>query len=413
MYIEEILKEKIIERKEYINNILDYVWTPLIKVIVWMRRVGKSYIMKYIIQYLIKKWFLKKENILYINKEDIIWDYIDDYIKLNDVFTEFVKGKSWKIGVFLDEVQEISWWEKFVRSLLEKYKNNIEIFVTWSNSEVLSSDISTLIWWRYIEFHIYPLSFEEYSKFRKKRKNKELFFEYLKYWWLPGIFNLKFKDDVIFNYLKWIYNTILLKDIVRHFWVRNIDFFEKLYMYIFSNIWNIFSSKKISDYLRSQNIKISVDTILNYINYWLKSFVLFQIKWYSPETKKFFEIYDKYYAGDLWLRNSIVWFNLAKDINGLLENYVFLILKKKWYNIYLWRLKNWKEIDFVVEKQGVIKYFQVCYLLSSENVIEREFSNLENIRDNWEKFVVSLDDISFWIKNGIKHISILDIENIL
>jgi len=413
MFIDEILKEKIIERPFYLQRILNYLNSNVIKVITWMRRVWKSYILKNIIQKLVKESFIKPENIFYVNKEDIRWDFITDYKVLNQEFENFIWWKSGKIAVFLDEVQEIEWWEKFVRSLLTKYKTDVEIFITWSNSNILSSELSTYIAGRYVEIEVFSLSLKEYSKFARKKISKELFFEYLKYGWLPGIFYMKKEDEIIFSYLKWIYNTILVKDIVRHFWLRNIDFFENLYKYIFANIWNIFSAKKISDYLKSQKIKISPETILNYINFWIKSRVLFQLKSVAPDTKKFFEIYNKYYVWDLWLRNAIVWFSLARDIGRLLENYVFLEIKRKWYEIYLWRLKDKTEIDFVIEKNWIRKYIQVCYLLNSENTIEREFWSLEKIRDNWEKYVVSLDDINFWVRNGIRHINILDLEKIL
>jgi len=412
MFIDEILQEEIVERKIYLEKLYNYVNSPIIKVITGIRRVWKSYILKSLIQKLVKWNIIKSENIFYINKEDIRWDYIDNYIILNNEFEKFSKDKVWKIWIFLDEIQEIDWWEKFVRSLLLK-PQKYEIFITGSNSEILSSELSTFISGRYVEIQIFPLSLKEYSTFAKKTISKDLFFEYIKYGWLPGIFYMNKKDEIIFNYLKWVYNTILVKDIVKHFWLRNVDFFEKLYVYLLANIWNIFSAKKISDYLKTQKVKISPETILNYITYWKKSYILYELKAVLPQTKKYFEIYNKYYVQDLGLRNAIVWFDLSKNIWKLLENYVFLEIKRKWYDVYLWRLKDKTEIDFIIEKQWIRKYIQVCYSLNSEQVINREYGSLEKIKDSWEKYVVSLDDINFGIRNGIKHINIMDLENIL
>jgi hypothetical protein len=413
--ITEILNEKIIKRPFYNNWLKKYLNSNIIKVITWMRRVWKSYLLKYLIQDIIKDNYTSKNNIFYINKEDLEFDNIRDYSDLNNEFKSFLNkiDKKKKIFVWIDEIQEIKWWERFINSILSKYQTNIEIFITWSNSSMLSSELSTLITWRYIEFEVFPLSFKEYSIFSNKELSKELFIEYLKYWWLPWIFFMNQDDKIIFNYLNGIYSTILLKDIVSYFWLRNIDFFENLYKYIFSNVWNIFSAKSISDYLKSQKIKISPETVLNYLDYWLKVYLLDLVKATNPDTKKYFEIYNKYYVWDLWLRNSLVWYNFKRDIWKLLENYVFLELKRYWYSIKIWRLSSWKEIDFIAEKNWITKYFQVCYLLGGEDTITREYSALEEIKDNWEKYVVSFDDIDFWVSEWIRHINVMNVNEVL
>ena len=412
--ITEILNQEIIKRPFYLEILNKYLDSNVIKVITWMRRVWKSFILKSLIKELYKSKKIIKENFFYINKEDLEFDHINDYKDLNNEFKKFLKNtKTWKIFVAVDEIQEIQYWEKFINSILSKYQNNIEIFITWSNSNLLSSELSTLLTWRYIECEIFPLNIEECAIFSKKEINEELFFEYIKYGWLPGRFFMKNEEIVIFNYLKWIYSTIILKDIVRHFWLRNISFFENLYKYVFSNIWHIFSAKNISDYLKSQKIKLSTETVLNYLDHWLKTYLLNLVKSEDPITKKYFAIYNKYYVWDLWLRNAISWFNLSKDIWNLLENYVYLELKRMWYSIKIWRLKWKKEIDFVAEKWWVTKYFQVCYLLSWEEVIKREFWNLEKIPNSWEKYVISMDKIDFWVINWIKHINILNLLDVI
>lgn len=419
--IDEILKEKIINRQFYLDQIENFLDSNLIKVIVWQRRVGKSYILKLLIQKLVKQ--IPKSNFFYINKEDLTWDYLQDYKDLYDEFKKFLKqvDEKFKIFVWIDEIQTIDGWEKFVTHLQTKYKN-IEIFITWSNSDLLSWDLATRLTWRYVEIQVYPLDLEEFSIFKRKKVSKWLFLDYLKYWWLPGIFEVKYNDKAIYDYLRWVYNTILLKDITGYYNVKNIDFMESLYKFVFSNIWHIFSAKSISDYLKSQKIRIWVDTILTYLQYGIKAFLIHLVKSEDPRTKKYFEIYNKYYVWDLGLRNAIVGVNFAKDISGLLENYVFLILKKYWYDVKIWRLKVYDksikdyknvEIDFVAEKDWKIKYFQVATSVIDEHTRERELFSLKVLKDNWEKYIIHFDGIDYGEIDGIKFVNILDIKKIL
>jgi len=414
MYIQKILKEKINNRQFYLEKIEKYLGSPLIKVLTWQRRVWKSSILKLLIQKLYREKLIPLKNFFYINKELPTFDNIKTYKDLEAEFKKFLQNTvDWKIFVWIDEIQEIENWEKFVNWLLAEYQENIEIFITGSNSFLLSWDLATYITWRYVEFHIFPLSFYEFCEFKKQSKTKQNFIEYLKYWGLPAIFKMTFEEEVIFWYLLGVYNTIVLKDIVQYHKIKNIAFFKDLYKYVLSNIWNIISWKAIKDYLKSQNISIWNETVLNFLQYAQDAYVLYKVYSVNPDTKKYFEIYNKYYAGDLWLRNALVGFDLVKDIGKLIENYVYLQLKRKWYSIKIWRLKSWKEIDFIAEKNGIVKYFQVCYLLNGESTIKREYSPLEMIRDNWEKYVVSFDEINFWIHNWIKHINVVDLEDII
>lgn len=412
--IQEILKEEIIERNFYISNIIKYLNSPIVKVLIWQRRVWKSSILKSIIKYLYNLKIIKKENFFYINKELPIYDHIRNYDDLKDEFQKFLKTtSSWKIFIWIDEIQDIIWWEKFINGYLATYSENVEIFITWSNSFLLSSELSTYITWRYIDFYIYPLSFKEFCEFKNDAENKQNFLEYLKYWGLPAIFKMHYSDEVIFSYLNSVYSTIVLKDIIRHNSIKNINFFKDLYKYTLSNIWNIISGKKIKDYLKSQNIRIWNDTVLNFLHYWENTFFLNKVYSVNPDTKKYFEIYNKYYAWDLWLRNSLVWFDLKRDIWKLLENYVFLELKRNWYDLKIWRLSSGREVDFIATKNWITKYFQVSYLLWSKETMDREYLALEELKDNWEKYVVSMDDIDFWVSMGIRHINIMNLVNVL
>ncbi len=410
-----ILNSEIIERKFYIKKIEKFLDSDLIKVLVWQRRVWKSFILRSIIKKLYNEKKILEKNIFYINKEYSQFDHIEKYEDLKKEFENFLLSadQNKKIFIWIDEAQEIKWWEKFVNSKQVEFAGKIEIFVTGSNSNMLSWDLATLLSGRYIEFEIFPLSFEEFCIFKNVKQNKQEFFEYMKYWGLPWIFNLKYDEEIIFSYLKSVYDTIVLKDIISHYNIKNIDFFHKLYKYIFANISFIFSAKSITNYLKNQDIKITVDSVLNFLSYWENTYILNKVSSYNPDNKKFFKIYNKYYTWDLGLRNALVWFNLTNWFWKLLENYVFLVLKRYWYEVKIWRLKWDKEIDFIATKAWITKYFQVAYLLFSEETIEREFSSLEQVHDSWEKYVLSLDDINFWVKNWIKHYNIMDLEKIL
>jgi len=410
--IDKILQENLIIREFYFDHLIKYFWSPLIKVLTGMRRVGKSSILKTFICYAVEKQWFPRENIFYINKELFTYRQIQNSEDLYQAFKTFLQKRNpeKRFMVAIDEVQDIQEWERFINSCLAEYQGEVEIIITGSNAKLLSSDLTTYLSGRYIEFEIFPLSFQEYLQFSKQAPTKELFWKYLKFWWLPGIFALPDDEKIIFEYLTSVYNTILLKDVVKHFKVRNIGFVEDLYRYLLGNIGHLITAKNISNYLKSQRITISTEIILNYLNYSTKVFLFSQVKSENPMTKKFFEIYNKYYCHDLWMRNAIVWYDGVRDIGNLLENYVFLQLKRNGYQVLIGRLSSEKEIDFIAIKQGIIKYFQVTYLLNSEETIMREFSALEQIQDNWEKYVVSFDDINLWIHNGIQHINIMDIE---
>ncbi len=419
--IKNLLEEKIIERPFYLKQIENFLDTKIVKVLVWQRRVWKSYILKLLIQKLSKH--IPLNNFFYINKEDLAWDNIKTYQDLQTEFEKFLKqiDKNKKIFVWIDEIQEIQEWEKFITHLQTKY-TNIEIFITWSNSDLLSGDLATKLTWRYIEIEIFSLDLEEFSIFKFEKISKQLFLDYLKYGWLPGIFEVKYNDKAIFDYLKWVYNTIVLKDIVKYYNVKNIDFMDSLYKFIFSNIWNIFSAKTISDYLKSQKIKISVDSILLYLQYATKAFLINLVKSQDPKTKKYFEIYNKYYTWDLGLRNAIVGVNLASDIWWLLENYVYSSFKRNWYDVKIGRLKVYDketkkykniEIDFITEKDWKTKYIQVATSILDEKTRARELKSLQAVKDNWEKYIVHFDDIDYGEVEWIKFVNVLSLKSII
>ncbi len=394
----------LIPRNIYLEKIKKYLNKPVIKVLIGMRRVGKSSIMKLLIKDLIDN-NVPETNIIYINKESLLFEDIADYKSLYKYVNEKFKNIKGKKYLFVDEVQEIVNWEKAVISFFSE--NLCDIIISGSNSNLLSSELATFLTGRYVEIVIYPLTFREFLTFRNNPSNIEDEFRfYLKYGGLPGIHQLLFEEEIIYNYLNSILNTILYRDIIVKYQIRQVALFDKIVKYLFDNIGNVTSAKKIADYFKSQKIKISVDTVLNYIKFISSSLMVHKVPKYNIKGKKIFEFYEKIFINDIGLRNGLIGYR-GRDINYLLENIIFLELLVSGYKVYVGKL-NGLEIDFVAQKQNKTKYIQVAYILESETTIKREFGNLEKIKDNYEKIVISLDKFFPEDINGIKHVYLID-----
>ena len=391
------MNKSFIKRDDYMNQIIPYIWKNLIKVFIWQRRVWKSYLLYQVIDYLENNW-VKKEEIIYINKENLKWDYIKNY---NDLY-EKVKDFNY---IFIDEIQDIELWEKAIRSLQSEWWK--DIYITGSNSNLLSWELSSFLSWRYISFNIYPLNYKEFLIFHNLKKSEESFYKYIEFGWLPYLKNLELKTEIINSYLSDVVDTIILKDIISRFNVRNIDFFKKLLIYLSREIWSIFSAKNISDYLISQKTKISTNVVLNYLSYSKQALFLNEISRYDIKWKKIFELRQKYFFTDIWLRNAILWWFDSLYMWGVLENVVYINLVSKWWNVKIWEIYK-KEVDFIAEKNGKIIYIQVSYILESQSTIDREFWVFELIKDNWPKYVVTLDRKAGGFINGIEHKNIID-----
>lgn len=394
------------KREIYMKKIRPFIDKNLIKVLVWQRRVGKSYILFQIIDELEKQYNILPEQILYINKELNQFDFINDYSDLLVYIKNQKKIKKWKkIYVFIDEIQDIENFEKALRDLQALW--NYDIYISGSNAMMLSSEIATYLTWRYIQFEIYPLTYKEFIDFHTLKKSKDSFLLYMKFWWLPYLKNLELQEDIVYDYIKNIYNTILLKDIVKRYNIRNIDFLEKLVMFLSDNIWSLFTANNISKYLKSQKIDIWTNVILEYITYLSNVYVLNKVRRQDIVWKKIFEINDKYYFSDIWLRNILIGWYRQVDIWKIIENIVFLHFRAHGYTIHIWKYRN-TEIDFVVEKMGDIKYIQVSYLIQDEKTRQREFDNLLSIKNNYEKIVLSMDDFIEWPYKWIKHYNLIE-----
>ncbi len=393
------------KRNLYIKKILPFIDKPVVKVITGMRRTGKSCFLKLIIDELLESK-VNIKNIAYINKESLDYDFIRDYKDLNRYVKDAFAGVKGNKYLFVDEVQEIERWEKAVSSFFSN--GDMDIFITGSNAHLLSSEIATLLSGRYIEIPVYSLSFEEFLQFRgdKTTGKAEEFSVYLWAGGFPAIHHFDFNREVVYQYIASIYNTILLKDIIKRNNVRNVTLLENITHYIFNNIGSIFTAKKVSDYLKSQRLKVGVETVQNYISYLTSTFAVFKVPRFDIRGKRLLEIHEKYYLGDVSLRHALLGYREG-DISGVLENIVFLELKRRGYQVYIGKLDN-REIDFIAEKESRRIYIQVAYLLESMQTVEREFSVLKAINDNYPKYVVSMDVIWGMDADGIQRINLVD-----
>jgi len=393
--------KKYIKRDIYFKRLLQFIGKNLIKVITGQRRVGKSYFLFQIMDELIKRGIKKKE-ILYINKELFDFDFIKDYKDLLGFIKQEEKKGAVK-AIFIDEIQDIIDFEKALRHL--QAKGDYDIYCTGSNANMLSGEIATYLSGRYVEIEIFSLSYPEFIKFHKLPDDQETLMKYIKYGGLPYLINLPLDDDAVYDYLKNIYNTIILKDVIARFNVRNIAFLEKLVEFLADSTGSLVSAKKISDFLISQKIKISPNIVLNYLSCLSAAYLIFRVPRMEVKGRRIFEINEKHYFEDLGLRHSVIKYKQV-DISKILENLVYMHLRVSGYKVFVGQI-NGKEIDFVAEKNGKTIYIQVAYLIIDEKTKEREFGNLLTIKDNYEKIVVSMDEgIGDGDYKGIRHIHV-------
>ena len=395
---------KTIKKREiYINKIKPFINKDIIKVLIWQRRVWKSYILLQLIEELKLNYKVSEKDIIYINMELNEFDNIHDY---NDLL-KYIKDKSdWKekTYVFIDEIQDITEFEKALRDLQALWI--YDIYISWSNAKLLSSEIATYLTWRYIQFEVYPLNYKEFLDFHDLTAWKDSFLSYMKVWGLPYLIQLWTDENITMEYVKSIFNTILFKDIVQRYQIRNTSFLENLIKYMADNVWNLTTPNNITKYLKSQKIEIWINSVNEYIKYLCSVFLINKVQRQEVIWKKIFEINDKYYFSDIWIRNMLVWGYKTQDIWKILENIIFLHFKILWYQIFVWKNED-KEIDFIVEKNWDKKYVQVAYLLDKETQ-KREFENLLAIPDNYEKIVLTLDEFAGWDWNGIKCYNIIN-----
>lgn len=373
----------------------------VVKVLIGHRRVGKSYILFQLIE------FIKREeplaNVIYINKEDIEYSEIKDFRDLN----QYIISKSCKEKmnyIFIDEIQEIADFRIAIRSLA--LDENNDIYITGSNSNLFSSDLANEFGGRYVEFVIYSLSYLEFINFHKLQNDDSSLELYTHYGGLPYLMHLPLKEDVVMEYINGIYSTIVLRDVVQRKGIRNTIFLEQLIRFLAGNVGNLFSSKKISDFLKNQKVEISPNQVSEYANSLSEAFVVHRLGRYDIIGKRHFERGEKYYFENLGIKNAVAGYK-RQDRAGRLENLVCNHLLYCGYDVKVGSFDN-EEIDFVCTKSGETIYVQVAIELTREDTISREFGNLLKIKDNYPKIVVSGEKSFENSYEGIEHIYIRD-----
>jgi len=402
------MAHEIVKRETYLRKIRPFIGKPLIKVITGVRRCGKSFMFMQIIDELIENG-VEKDKIIRINMDDIgnlaLCKAVSLYNHISDLTDD---GKSYYL--FLDEIQNVSEWERTVNSLLQK--GNIDIYISGSNSKLLSSELATFIAGRYISIEIQTLSFSEFVEFKKRftsyeGNGKDLLKEYIRKGGFPlasiGDFSIDASDKIVSD----IYESIFLRDTVSRNKIRNSQQLELLLRFMFDNIGNPFSANTISREFEKSGSKLAVNTVLKYLDYLERAYLLRKVSRYDIRGKRIIGSEDKYYVSDVSLIYALLG-SKSGMISGIEENIVYLELLRRDYSVAVGRTHDGKEIDFVAEKNGMKMYVQVTHTISSQDTADREFRALEGIKDNYPKYVVVAEDRWLSDRNGIHQIGMTE-----
>ena len=384
------------KRKGYIDRIKPFMQKSVAKVLTGQRRVGKSFLLYQLIEEILAEE--PDANIIYINLEDFAFSFLQTAEDLHSYIISHSKEKA-KNYIFIDEIQDIPGFEKIIRSLLLNEDN--DIYITGSNAKMLSGELATYLSGRYIEFKIYSLSYSEFLEFHGLTESETSYELYSRYGGLPYLLNLPLEDETVNEYLKSVYSTIVFRDVVSRYKLRNTLFLEKLIQFLSENIGNFFSAKNISDYLKSQHTTISVNQIQSYTEYLNNAFLIHRVERYDLIGKRVFEIGEKYYFENMGIRNIVIGYRIT-DKAKILENLVYNHLLYKGYDIKVGYYGD-KEIDFIGEKNGEKLYIQVALKIDSDKTAEREFGNLLKIQDNYPKIVITEDTFNGNSYEGIRH----------
>ena len=397
-----------LKRDEYIKQIVPFIDKDVIKVLTGIRRSGKSVMLKLLMEEL-KNRGINENQFIYINFENLKYRNLKNYERLYDFILNKVDDKYKSYYIFLDEIQEVEEWERCVNSLRVDEDFNFDIYITGSNAKLLSGELSTYLAGRYIEFVVYPFSFKEFFEIMKEKNKeidlKEAFQDYVKFGGMPFLHNLDYNFEASMQYLQDLYASIILKDITQRNNIRDTDLLERIINYVVMNIGNTFSATSISKFFKSENRKVATETILNYIKACEEAFLVYKVARNDLLGKKILNVNEKYYIADHGIREAIME-NNQKNINQILENIVYFEMLRRGYNVKIGKVDN-LEVDFVCKKNDETIYIQVSYLLASEDTKEREFSVLENIKDNYPKYVLSMDEFDM-SRNGIKHVNLIE-----
>lgn len=395
-----------IKREMYMSRIRPFIGTELIKVMTGIRRCGKSVMLELIKQELTESG-VNPAQFISINFEDMNYAHLQTAKALHDEITKRASEIDGKVYLFFDEIQEVKDWEKCINSL--RVSLNCDIYITGSNAKLLSGELATYLGGRYVEFVIYPFSFAEFMELYKTitpdESVQKCFQKYLLSGGMPYLANIRYADEPSRQYLHDLFNSVQLKDIVKCSKIRDVDLLEHIIAYVMANVGNTFSAASLAKFLKSEQRTVAPETILNYIRYCCDAYLFYQVKREDLQGKQILASNEKYYIADHGIREAVFGGNM-KEINLTLENIVYMELLRRGYEVTVGRTGN-KEIDFVCRKRNEKLYVQVAYLLASDETIQREFGAYDNIRDNFPKYVVSMDEFDM-SRNGIKHRNIRD-----
>ena len=401
------MTNNLIRRGAYVDQLKDYIDSDFVKVYIGIRRSGKTSLMYNIIDE-IKSMGVKDENIIFISFESREYNQIDTCEKLDEIVYSKTEGLEGKIYLFFDEIQEVKGWEKSINS----YRVSIDsdIYITGSNSKLLSGELATLMTGRYLTINVYPFSFKEFLQYKNEIEGIEineysvnkLYDDYFNFGGMPGIFSLG-SDEFKKIALKDIYNSILFEDVVSRFKINNIDLLRGFSRYMISSTGEIFSSK---NYLKSNNIHTSQDTLLKYNEYLNQSFFISKCKCFELKGRKEMKILGKYYLTDHGFHHALIEDNILK-VTKIMENIVYVELLRRGYKVNVGRNSDNTEVDFVCEKSGKYKYIQVSYRLTSKKILNREIAPLLKIHDKYESILITTENHDF-SKEGVRHLNIID-----
>ena len=390
-------------RPKYIKQITQFVDKPVIKVLTGMRRVGKSTLLTMIKDEILKN--IPDNNKIYLNFESAELFDITTAKALHTYLQPLIKRTKGKIYFFFDEIQMVSGWERVVNGL--SVDKDCDIYITGSNSTLISGDLTTLLSGRYTAFEIYPFTFGEFMQiFKNKKIPKEtLFDKFVQLGGMPFLHYFDLDEVPCFKYLNDVYNTVLVKDVLQYNNIRDVDIFNRILSYVLENIGHTFSANSIKNYFKNEKRAVSIDTVLNYLEYCKNAFIIKKVSRYDIAGKKLLKVDEKYYVTDHGFRQA-QGFSNTKDIERTLENIVFIELASRGYEVKIGKLKD-REIDFIAQKNDRIFYYQVAYMLTDEKTREREFGVYKSIEDNFPKYVLSMDHFDFG-RDGVIHKNIID-----
>lgn len=395
-----------IKRESYMARIRPFIDGDLIKVLTGIRRSGKS-VMLELIKDELRARGVTEEQLVAFNFEDMRNAQLCTAEALHDELVRRAASIKGKIYFFFDEIQEVERWERCVNSL--RVETDCDIYITGSNAKLLSGELATYLAGRYVEFIIYPFSFSEflalYHSVEPDADTRTCFDRYLTFGGMPYLANLRFDETACRQYLRDLFNSVELKDIVKRNNVRDVDMLERIIAYVTANIGTTFSSTAISKYLKNEGRRVSPETVLNYLKACSDAFLFYQVRRQDLQGKKILTVNEKYYVADHGIREAVIGGNM-RDINLVLENIVFMEALRRGYSVTVGKVGE-REIDFVCERHGEKCYIQVTYLLAAEETVQREFGVYEHVQDNFPKYVVSLDEFDM-SRNGVRHYNIRD-----